>query len=61
MTVLQNGEYKTVSLDEFFAAGKQQHDPHVIGAMTSNAYIEPDNVLLQIATDMGIYMGEKRK
>ena len=61
MTVVQDGEYKTVSLDEFFKSGKQEKDPHIIGAMTSNAYIEPDNILLQIATDMGIYIGEKRK
>ena len=61
MTVLQNGEYKTISLNEFFAAGKQQKDPNIIGAMTSNAYVEPDDILLQIATDMGIYIGEKKK
>lgn len=61
MTVLQNGEYKTISLSEFFNAGKHQKDPNIIGAMTSNAYVEPDNVLLQIASDMGIYIGEKRK
>ncbi|MBR4624604.1 MAG: 6-phosphofructokinase [Alphaproteobacteria bacterium] len=61
MTVVQNGEYKTISLDEFFKAGKQEKDPHIIGAMTSNAYVEPDNILLQIATDMGIYIGEKKK
>ena len=61
MTVLQNGEYKTISLSDFFNAGKQQKDPHIIGAMTSNAYVEPNNVLLQIASDSGIYIGEKRK
>ena len=61
MTVLQNGEYKTISLSDFFNAGKQQKDPNIIGAMTSNAYVEPDNVLLQIASDSGIYIGEKRK
>ena len=61
MTVVQNGEYKTISLEEFFKSGKQEKDPHIIGAMTSNAYIEPDNILLQIATDMGIYIGEKKK
>lgn len=61
MTVVQNGEYKTISLNDFFDAGKQQKDPNIIGAMTSNAYVEPDNILLQIATDIGIYMGEKRK
>ena len=61
MTVVQNGEYKTVSLDEFFKAGKQEKDPKIIGAMTSNAYVEPDNILLHIAADAGIYIGEKRK
>ena len=61
MTSLQNGEYKTVSLNDFFAAGKQQKDPKIIGAMTSNRYVDPDDILLQIATDMGIYIGEKRK
>ena len=61
MTVLQNNEYKTVSLSDFFAAGVQEKDPKIIGAMTSNAYVEPDNVLLQIANDMGIYIGEKHK
>lgn len=61
MTVLQNGEYKTVSLDEFFKSGKQQKDPHIIGAMTSNSYVEPDNILLHIATDAGIYIGERKK
>ena len=61
MTVLQNGEYKTISLTDFFNAGKQQKDPNIIGAMNSNRYVEPDSILLQIATDMGIYIGEKRK
>lgn len=61
MTVVQNGEYKTISLGDFFAAGKQQKDPNIIGAMTSNAYVEPDSILLQIATDMGIYIGERKK
>ena len=61
MTVIQHGEYKTVSLNDFFMAGKQQKDPKIIGAVTSNAYVEPNNVLLQIATDMGIYIGERKK
>lgn len=61
MTVLQNNEYKTVSLNDFFAAGKPQKDAHIVGVMTSNAYVEPDDVLLQIATDMNIYLGEMRK
>lgn len=61
MTVLQKGEYKTISLTDFFNAGKPQKDPHIKGAMTSNRYVDSDSDLLQIATDMGIYIGEKRK
>lgn len=61
MTVIQNNEYKTIPLVDFFNAGKQEKDPHIIGAMTSNAYVEPDNILLHIATDAGIYIGEKKK
>ena len=61
MTALQNGEYKTVSLSKFFASGKQQKDPKIIGAMTSNAYVDPDDILLHIAADTGVYIGEKRK
>ena len=61
MTVLQDGEYKTVSLDDFFAAGDQRKDPHIKGVMTSNQYVEPDDILLQIATDMNIYVGEIKK
>ena len=60
MTVLQHDEYKTVALSDFFTSGKQQKDPKIIGAMTSNAYVEPDNILLHIAADMGIYMGTKK-
>ena len=61
MTSYENGEFKTVSLDKFFASGRPEKDPNIIGAMTSNAYVEPDNILLHIATDMGIYIGEKKK
>lgn len=61
MTALQNGEYKTVSLNDFFNAGKKQKDPHITNITTSNAYVESDDILLHIATDAGIYIGEKRK
>jgi len=61
MTAFQNDEFKTISLDEFFAAGKPEKDPNITGAITSNAYVEPDNPLLHIATNMGIYIGEKKK
>jgi len=61
MTTFDKGEFKTISLDDFFKTGKPQRDPNIPGMMTSNAYVEPDNILLQIATDMGIYIGEIKK
>ena len=61
MTTVNQGEFQTISLDEFFKAGKPQKDPNIVGMITSNAYVEPDSNLLQIATDMGIYIGEKKK
>ena len=61
MTSFENGDFKTISLNDFFASGKPEKDPKILGTMTSNAYVEPDNILLRIATDMGIYIGEKRK
>ena len=61
MTTFENNEYKTISLDEFFKSGIPEKDPNIIGAMTSNAYVEPDNPLLRIAADMGIYIGEMKK
>lgn len=61
MTTYENDEFKTISLSDFFAGGKPEKDPNITGAMTSNAYVEPDNILLHIATDMGLYIGEKRK
>ena len=61
MTTFENNEYKTISLDEFFKSGTPEKDPKILGAMTSNAYVEPDNPLLRIAADMGIYIGEIKK
>lgn len=61
MTALQNGQFKTVSLSDFFAAGKHQPDPNIADTMTSNAYVNSDDILLRIATDAGIYIGEKKK
>nr|MBQ0091286.1 6-phosphofructokinase [Candidatus Enterousia merdequi] len=58
MTVFQNNEFKTVSLTDFFNAGKHQKDPRIKDVMTSNRYVEPDDVLLQIATDINIYIGD---
>ena len=58
MTVLENGKCKTISLAEFAAAGESVRDPNITGLKTSNAYVSADDPLLQIAHDMGIYIGE---
>ncbi|MBR4859836.1 MAG: 6-phosphofructokinase [Alphaproteobacteria bacterium] len=57
MTTLQCGECKTVSLAEFVAAGDSVLDPKIPGLYTANAYVEPDDPLLSVAQDMGIYIG----
>lgn len=61
MTTLQNGQFKTVSLKDFFAAGKTVKDPKIVGAKISNRYVEPDDILLRIATGMHIYIGKIKK
>lgn len=57
MTALRCGDVHTVSLSEFVASGEMVNDPNIPGLCTSNAYVEPDNPLLSIAQDMGIYIG----
>lgn len=61
ITVLQNNEYKTVALQDFFNAGKQVKDPKIIGVKTSNSYVEPNDIILNTAIDLGIYIGELKK
>lgn len=58
MTALQNGVVKTVALSDFVAAGESIVDPNISDLKTSNAYVSPDDPLLEIAHDMGIYIGE---
>lgn len=60
MTAITNCECKTVSLADFFAAGYVSADPNIPELQTSDAYVSPDNPLLQIATNMGIYIGESK-
>ena len=57
MTALQDGQVKTIPLAEFYAAGDIATDPNIPGLETSNAYIESDDPLLDVATSMGIYIG----
>lgn len=61
MTALDGNDCRTVSLAEFYAAGDVAKDPNIPELETSNAYVEPDNPLLDVAETMGIYIGEKRK
>ena len=49
---------ETVSLADFFAAGDVTVDPNIPDLQTSDAYVSPDDPLLDIATSMGIYLGE---
>lgn len=58
MTALENGRVKTVSLAEFVDAGEAVTDPNIPTMVTSNAYVSTDDPLLEIAHDMGIYIGE---
>lgn len=57
MTVLDCGTVRTVSLAEFVAAGESIADPKIPGLYTANAYVAPDDPLLSVARDMGIYIG----
>ncbi len=58
MTALQNGVVKTVSLAEFANAGECINDPNIPKLFTSNAYVSENDPLLEIAHDMGVYIGE---
>lgn len=58
MTALQNGACHTIALSEFFNRGDLVADPHIPGVQTANAYVEPDDPLLHVATGLGAYIGE---
>lgn len=58
ITALDGNNVKTVSLADFFAAGEVSDDPKIPGLKTSDAYVSPDDPLLDVAHDMGIYIGE---
>ena len=60
MTALINDECRTVSLADFIASGEIVHDPKIPDLMTSNAYVSPDDPLLEVAHNMGIYLGEQK-
>ena len=60
MTALRGNECITVPLSEFYAAGDQSADPNIPEICTSNAYVEPDDPLLDVANQMNIYIGQTR-
>lgn len=60
MTAIKDCECKTISLQDFFEAGDITSDPNIPDVKTSDAYVSPDDPLLQIATNLGIYIGETK-
>ena len=58
MTALRGNSCVTVPLSEFYAAGDLSRDPNIRELCTSNAYIEPDDPLLDVAIAMNIYIGD---
>ena len=58
MTAVECGMCRTIPLAEFYAAGEIMDDPNIDDVKTSNAYVSPDNPLLDVATGLGIYLGE---
>ncbi len=58
ITALDGNQVKTVSMADFFAAGEISDDPKIPGLKTSDAYVSPDDPLLDVAHHMGIYIGE---
>ncbi|MBR1380135.1 MAG: 6-phosphofructokinase [Alphaproteobacteria bacterium] len=61
MTAYENDQCRTITLADFYAAGRTVDDPNISGLKTSNAYVTPDNPLLHVVENMGIYIGERRK
>ncbi|MBP5485622.1 MAG: 6-phosphofructokinase [Alphaproteobacteria bacterium] len=57
MTALRGSDCVTVPLSEFYAAGDVRADPNIPLVKTTNAYIEPDDPLLHVASDLGVYIG----
>ena len=60
MTAINDCECKTVSLSDFFDAGYVSADPNIPDVMTSDAFVAPDDSLLQIARNLGIYIGTEK-
>ncbi len=60
MTALECDDVHTVALADFVAAGDCAYDPKVPELLTSNAYVSEQEPLLEVAYNMGIYIGMRR-
>lgn len=60
MTSISNCECKTISLSDFFNTGEITSDPNIPDVKTSDSYVSPNDPLLEIATNLGIYIGEQK-
>lgn len=60
MTAINECKCQTISLADFFNTGFVNQDPNIPDLQTSDSYVSPDDPLLDIATDMGIYIGETK-
>ncbi|MFQ6777728.1 MAG: 6-phosphofructokinase [Alphaproteobacteria bacterium] len=60
MTAYNNNVCHTVGLSDVMTSGDCEYDPNIEGLQVSNSYVESDNPLLEIAYNMGIYLGEHK-
>lgn len=58
MTAIQGNECKTISMSDVTMAGHNIPDPNIKGLTISASTIEPNNKMLHIAQEMGIYVGD---
>jgi len=56
MTAKRGGEIKTIDLAEITDAGVHIPDPNVPGMFVSNEYVSPDNPLIRVAAESGIFI-----
>ncbi len=60
MTALDCDNVHTVALSDFVKSGECVSDPKIPELKTSNAYVSPDEPLISVAANMGIYIGEQK-
>lgn len=58
MVTKQGDICKTVPISEMFKSGEINQDPNIPEIQISNSYVQPDNPLLSVAANIGIYIGE---